>query len=259
VPYRQAVLWRREAKGRGSVGGDLGQRGRGAATRRSRSGSTARSPGSIPDTTDAPRPVGAADLSTALGEEWASGLPAHALWVPLALDPGHVLGALLLARESPWAMASATSSANSPTGCPCMGRVFSAVAGVRCLPACGGGQKYIKFAVAAAVVGAMCLPITLSALAPAEVVPFKPTIVRAPLDGVVDHFAVAPNAPVKQGQTLLELDPRRDPEQARGRRQGPGGGGRRNTARRPRRRCSTTRAGRSSRCSRRARISAAPM
>jgi hypothetical protein len=32
--------------------------------------------------------------------------------------------------------------------------------------------------------------------------------VRAPLDGVVDHFAVAPNAPVKEGQTLLELDPR---------------------------------------------------
>src|ERR1700722_11470913 len=26
----------------------------------------------------------------------------QALWVPLALDPGHVLGGLVLAREQPW-------------------------------------------------------------------------------------------------------------------------------------------------------------
>src|SRR6202035_1256541 len=71
-----------------------------------------------------------------------------------------------------------------------------------------GGRKYINLAIAAAVIGAMFLPISLSALAPAEVVPFRPTIVRAPLEGVVDHFAVAPNAPVKEGQTLLELDSR---------------------------------------------------
>ena len=54
----------------------------------------------------------------------------------------------------------------------------------------------------------LCLPVTLSALAPAEVVPFQPTIVRAPLEGIVDHFALQPNAPVKEGQMLLELDPR---------------------------------------------------
>jgi outer membrane protein, multidrug efflux system len=32
----------------------------------------------------------------------------------------------------------------------------------------------------------MFLPITLTALAPAEVTPFEPTVVRAPLDGVED-------------------------------------------------------------------------
>ena len=43
----------------------------------------------------------------------------------------------------------------------------------------------------------MWLPIHLSALAPAEVTAFNPTIVRAPLDGVVDHFEVKPNEDVK--------------------------------------------------------------
>jgi multidrug efflux pump subunit AcrA (membrane-fusion protein) len=60
--------------------------------------------------------------------------------------------------------------------------------------------------VALAVV--LSLPVTLSALAPAEVVPFKPAIVRAPLDGVVDHFLVEPNATVAAGQPLLDLDSR---------------------------------------------------
>jgi multidrug efflux pump subunit AcrA (membrane-fusion protein) len=114
----------------------------------------------------------------------------------------------LLAREQPWSDAErhivnelADSFAHAWAGF-LGGRRRSLLARLR------GGRKYFRLAVAAAVIGGMFLPISLSALAPAEVVPFQPTIVRAPLDGVVDHFAVAPNAPVKEGQTLLELDPR---------------------------------------------------
>ena len=66
----------------------------------------------------------------------------------------------------------------------------------------------LKVAAALAIFAAMWLPITLSALAPAEVTPFQPTIVRAPLEGVVDHFEVQPNEQVEAGQLLLTLDPR---------------------------------------------------
>jgi hypothetical protein len=207
VPYRQAVLWRRDTKGRGGVVAISGS----AAVERNApitlwlNRALARL-----DTgaADAPRPVGAADLSPALGEEWPEWLPAHALWVPLALDPGHVLGTLLLAREQPWSDGERHIVSELADG---YAHAWAGFLGGRrrsLLSRLWGGQKYIKFAIAAAVIGIMFLPITLSALAPAEVVPFKPTIVRAPLDGVVDHFAVAPNAPVKEGQTLLELDPR---------------------------------------------------
>jgi multidrug efflux pump subunit AcrA (membrane-fusion protein) len=66
----------------------------------------------------------------------------------------------------------------------------------------------VKLALAAALVAVLCLPVTLSALAPAEVVALQPTIVRAPLEGVVDHFEVQPNEHVEAGQLLLTLDPR---------------------------------------------------
>jgi hypothetical protein len=207
VPYRQAVLWRREAKGRGQVVAISGSAvvERNAPITLWLNRALARLD---PGPAEAPRPVGAADLSGALGEEWVEWLPAHALWVPLAVDSTHVLGGLLLAREQPWSDGErhiagelADSFAHAWAGF-LGGRRRSLVSRI------WSGRRFLKFAIAAAVIGSMFLPITLSALAPAEVVPFKPTIVRAPLEGVVDHFTVEPNAPVRQGETLLELDPR---------------------------------------------------
>lgn len=64
-------------------------------------------------------------------------------------------------------------------------------------------QKTIAVAVAAAF---LFLPVRLSALAPAEVVPEQPIPVTAPTDGVVQQILVAPNQPVKQGQPLIQLD-----------------------------------------------------
>jgi hypothetical protein len=207
APYRQAVLWRREAKGRGRVvaisGGAVVERNAPITLWLNRA--LARLD---PDQTDAPRPVAAADLSGALGEEWSEWLPAHALWVPLALDPGHVLGALLLAREQPWSEGERHIVQELADG---FAHAWAGFLGGRrrsLLARMWDRRRAIQLVIAAVVIGVMWLPITLSALAPAEVVSFKPTIVRAPFDGVVDHFAVEPNAPVKEGQTLLELDPR---------------------------------------------------
>jgi hypothetical protein len=128
--------------------------------------------------------------------------------VPLALDPSHEIGALLLAREQPWTDGERHIVQELADG---FAHAWAGFLGGRrrsLLTRIWGGRRFVKFAIAAAIVGALWLPITLSALAPAEVVPFKPTIVRAPFEGVVDHFTVEPNAPVREGQTLLELDPR---------------------------------------------------
>jgi hypothetical protein len=208
VSYRQAVLWRRDAKGRGSVtaisGSPLVERNAPITLWLDRA--LARL--DIAHKAVTPRPVSAADLSGPLGEEWAEWLPAHALWVPLSAGPERPLGALLLAREQPWNEGERHILEELADG---FGHAWAAFLGGRRRSWLGqvwDRRRWIKLALAAAAIAAMWLPVTLSALAPAEVVPLKPTIVRAPLDGVVDHFAVEPNAPVTEGQTVLELDPR---------------------------------------------------
>ncbi|MDB5599541.1 MAG: hypothetical protein JWN71_1585 [Xanthobacteraceae bacterium] len=205
IAYRQAVLWRHEGTGRGRVVAISGtpvaerhapltlwlSRAMAALDRKIKS--------------ETAMPVTAADLDQSLASEWAEWLPAHGLWVPV-IGPQGPLGALLLAREQPWSDGDryllqelADGYAHAWSGQ--LGRRRSLSGRLR-------PRGLVKLAIAAALIGALFLPVTLSALAPAEVVPYEPTIVRAPLDGVVDHFKVQPNDTVKQGQLLLALDPR---------------------------------------------------
>jgi hypothetical protein len=207
VSYRQAVLWRREARGRGHVVAISGS----AAVERNApitlwlNRALARF-----DAEDAalPRSLSAADLEGPLGEEWAEWLPAHAISVPLMTAPGRCLGVLLLARDQPFNEGERHILQELVDG---YAHAWSGFLGGRrpsWLAGLWSGRRWIKFGLAIAAIAAMWLPISLSALAPAEVVPLKPVIVRAPLDGVVDHFAVEPNQSVAEGQTVLELDPR---------------------------------------------------
>lgn len=52
----------------------------------------------------------------------------------------------------------------------------------------------------------LIFPVRLSVLAPAELVPAHPAIIRVPIEGVVDEFFVAPNQQVAEGQSLFKLD-----------------------------------------------------
>jgi hypothetical protein len=206
VPYRQAALWRREAGGRGKI---VALSGIPAVERNApftlwlnrvlshlgRDGST-----------DI-RPVDVSDIPGAVGEEWPQWLPAHALWVPLATSSGG-MGALLLAREQPWSESERPMLQEIADG---YAHAWAGFRGRRRLSLAArltGARTAIKVAAGLALLAVLWLPVTLTALAPAEVVPFHPALVRAPVDGVVDHFAVQPNAEVKEGQVVLELDPR---------------------------------------------------
>lgn len=52
----------------------------------------------------------------------------------------------------------------------------------------------------------LLFPVQLTVLAPAEIVPARPVMVRAPLEGVIKQFFVQPNARVKTGQPLYAYD-----------------------------------------------------
>lgn len=49
-------------------------------------------------------------------------------------------------------------------------------------------------------------PVRLTVLAPAELVPENPAVIRVPIEGVIEEFFVKPNEAVQAGQLLFKLD-----------------------------------------------------
>ncbi|MFK7964435.1 MAG: efflux RND transporter periplasmic adaptor subunit [Burkholderiaceae bacterium] len=66
--------------------------------------------------------------------------------------------------------------------------------------------RWLGWAIAAALVAVLFLPVRLSVLAPAEVVGLDALAINAPMEGVIKSFAVSPNQSVKKGQLLYTLD-----------------------------------------------------
>lgn len=154
----------------------------------------------------APRVLDPATLPALVAEEWTTWLPLHALVMPLPYAGGGPQALLLLAREQPWldeelALAGELGAL--------LGHGLYALRPRealwrRAVALLRRRKAWWKIALALLVV---CLiPVRLSALAPAEVTPVDPFVVRAPLDGVIDSLKVVPNQPVKTGALLFNLD-----------------------------------------------------
>lgn len=206
LPYRQAALWQRDAQGKGRVlaisGAATVERNAPFLLWLNRAFAELDGAANVPRV----RFVDVASLDGATRDAWPEWLPAHGLLVMLGADGAPPLGALLLAREQPWSEGDGHLIQELTD---CYGTAWHAFRKhSRRWTAWRGRSALVKLALAAALVVVMLLPISLSALAPAEVVAFRPTLVRAPLEGVVDRFEVQPNAEVKEGQLLLTLDPR---------------------------------------------------
>ncbi|MEM7703409.1 MAG: HlyD family efflux transporter periplasmic adaptor subunit [Pseudomonadota bacterium] len=67
-----------------------------------------------------------------------------------------------------------------------------------------GRREKIGLAVAGIVIA--LFPVRMTALAPVEVVPARPYTIAAPISGVIERIAVAPNANVARGEALVFFD-----------------------------------------------------
>ncbi|MBH3353087.1 efflux RND transporter periplasmic adaptor subunit [Stutzerimonas stutzeri] len=143
-------------------------------------------------------------LPDALVRDWDEWLPADVLWLSL----GNA-GGVLLARDLPWREGEiallgewagiwhhAWQSHQAPRHRWASGR--------RPRPASRGRRRALYVAVALLV--AALIPVRLTVLAPGELVPASPAVIRAPLEGVIDVFHVQPNEQVRQGQPLFGFD-----------------------------------------------------
>ncbi len=185
-------------------------------------------PVSVPPAGDEPAPAPtaaplraftAADLPPALAASWTEWWPAHALWVALPGGNGTaVQGGLLLARDEAFASAE-LPLLHEWTGS--WWHAFHALQGHRPSGLRSGWarlrahfslnpqrrwwqQARVRWALA--VLAVLALPVRLTVLAPGELVPAHPLVVRAPLDGVIDAFHVQPNQVVKKDQPLFGFD-----------------------------------------------------
>jgi multidrug efflux pump subunit AcrA (membrane-fusion protein) len=162
--------------------------------------------------------IAAVQLPTELAEEWSDWLPPHVLWMPLS-NPREQsgTGGLLLAAERPWpeqavalleewaAVWHYAWLARTQVNGWSWQRLKQAILG-------GAGKanrpwwKQRRIALAVIVLAAGMFPVRLSVLAPGELTPTNPAVIRAPMEGVIGQFQVQPNQTVKAGQPLFNFD-----------------------------------------------------
>ncbi|WP_323145092.1 efflux RND transporter periplasmic adaptor subunit [Massilia phyllosphaerae] len=161
--------------------------------------------------------VTAADLPEKPAAEWSEWLPTHGLWLPFGTAGDAARGGLLLAADRPWSEdnillleewaavwhhAWLARAAAAPWHWLHWRRMLGAAPGLIHRPWWKRRGAWFT-----AVVGlTLLLPVRISVLAPGELVPGRPAVIRAPLDGVIGQFSVQPNQTVKPGQLLFTFD-----------------------------------------------------
>jgi multidrug efflux pump subunit AcrA (membrane-fusion protein) len=160
--------------------------------------------------------ITASTLPSELGGEWAEWLPPHGLWLPFGTEDAERRGGLLLASEQPWPQEAVlllqewmdvwhhawTARMRSE---PWSWLNLKLMIGKLARPDAGWWKRR-KTKVVAAILLTMLFPVRLTVLAPGELVPSKPVVIRAPVDGVIGQFDVQPNQAVKAGQPLFSFD-----------------------------------------------------
>ncbi len=146
--------------------------------------------------------VEASQLPPTLAAEWSNWWPEHAVWLPTQDSAA----GLLLARDAPW---TDRDLALLGHWLEAWWHCDGALQGRRWRLGGRAGRPRIRWGgwlFLAALVGAMAYPVPMTVLAPGELVPANPVVIRAPLEGVVDVFHVQPNQLVRKGQPLFGFD-----------------------------------------------------
>lgn len=154
---------------------------------------------SVQQAGDVPLKLEKDDLEEALRNEWDEWLLPNAVWVP-----GGKLGwAFLVARDEPFTeMEIGWLSRLSEA----FGHAHRALLARRRFRSWRWPSLSVKFGLAALIALTLAAPIRLTVLAPAEIVAINPTIIRSPIDAVIDKILVQPNEAVEAGRRLVDLD-----------------------------------------------------
>ena len=168
---------------------------------------------------DTPCVITAQDLPDALAQEWSDWWPAYALWIPDGLSGGsRSAGASLWLRDEPWypmdidrikSWSDVWWHAFRALHRPALHSWSALKAAVhRWLQPVAGTpwHQQRRNRVILLVLAVLMFPVRLSVLAPGELVPAHPVVMRSPLEAVIDTFHVQPNQLVVKDQPLFSFD-----------------------------------------------------
>lgn len=138
------------------------------------------------------------------GAEW---IPRHLLLLPLVAPDGKRIGGLWMTRAEPWAdgdvqLAQWTAQVIAHALWAWERKGLSGIMLHRLSRFARGRKRLLLLGLPLLAL----IPVRLSVLAPAEVVPAQPIPITAPADGVVARVLIAPNERVEAGTPLLEID-----------------------------------------------------
>jgi hypothetical protein len=168
------------------------------------------------------RTLTAADLPPELSKHWAEWWPNQALWLTLPAESTHPNDVkacgLLLVGDMPWPIETQTllrewvdtwwhafRALYRPQRWSWRALSRGLRTGLTPKPNRSWWRQPRWHWATLAIVVAV-LPVRLTVLAPGELVPARPVVIRAPLDGVVDVFHVQPNQRVDKDQPLFGFD-----------------------------------------------------
>ncbi len=149
-------------------------------------------------------------LAPAERDEWTEWSAAECLACPFTTAEGELVGLLWLSRDEPWSDSETVLAGQLADG---YAHAWLALAGGRGRRLASGRARRVRhwgrralLALPLLLLAALAIPVPQSVLAPGEVVPRDAAVVAAPLDGVVESFAVTPNQAVAAGDLLFRLE-----------------------------------------------------
>lgn len=150
---------------------------------------------------DDPVFLGRDDAPADLADGWDEWLGLLLFLEPVLAPDGHRLGIVGFVLEEPPSDAIQTVLLRTFAA---YGHAWSALAPRR--RSQRRRARWPGWVVAALLIAAMFIPVRLSVLAPAEIIGLDARMIAAPMDGVIESFAVTPNQAVDAGQLLFSLD-----------------------------------------------------
>ncbi|MBF0095924.1 MAG: HlyD family efflux transporter periplasmic adaptor subunit [Magnetococcales bacterium] len=137
---------------------------------------------------------------------WQEWLPPHLLVLPLCGPNRQPLAWLALARDAEWQENEQGLLQELAAGYALVWAWWQPHTTRSTVLAYWNTIPLRKLGLLLALLLLTLLPVRLRILAPAELVARDPAIIRAPLDGIIDHVAVLPNQQIQEGELLLEMD-----------------------------------------------------